>query len=163
VVADEGDATLAEIEAVYRVGLPSFVRLAAAIVGDRERAVDVVQDAFAKCVAARSRFRGDARVETWLWRAVTNAAYSARARSAPRLDPSVGASANGYEPATVSDLPSLLRLLPERQRLAVFLRYYADLDYRGIAEVLEVGVGTVSATLSAAHARLRRAIEEVPQ
>jgi RNA polymerase sigma factor (sigma-70 family) len=45
--------------------------------------------------------------------------------------------------------------LPERQRIAVFLRYYADLDYSAIAEALEVEVGTVSATLSQAHRSLR--------
>jgi hypothetical protein len=43
---------------------------------------------------------------------------------------------------------------PERQRLAVFLRYFADLDYRSIAGGLEVVVGTVSATLATAHAAL---------
>jgi RNA polymerase sigma factor (sigma-70 family) len=50
--------------------------------------------------------------------------------------------------------------LPERQRLAVFLRYFADLDYRSIAIALDVEVGTVSATLAAAHAALRRSYEE---
>ena len=53
--------------------------------------------------------------------------------------------------------------LPERQRLAVYLRYYADLDYRAIAAVLEVELGTVSATLSAAHRSLRKNLEEVLQ
>jgi RNA polymerase sigma factor (sigma-70 family) len=53
--------------------------------------------------------------------------------------------------------------LPERQRLAVYLRYYADLDYRAIAAVLAVKVGTVSATLSAAHNRLREQLQEVSQ
>jgi RNA polymerase sigma factor (sigma-70 family) len=53
--------------------------------------------------------------------------------------------------------------LPERQRLAVYLRYYADLDHRAIAAVLEVEVGTVSATLSAAHRALRKEIQEVHQ
>jgi DNA-directed RNA polymerase specialized sigma24 family protein len=37
----------------------------------------------------------------------------------------------------------------------------ADLDYRAIADVLEVEVGTVSATLSAAHRTLRKEIQEV--
>ena len=50
--------------------------------------------------------------------------------------------------------------LPERQRLAVFLRYFADLDYRSIATALDIEVGTVSATLAAAHAALRRAYTE---
>jgi RNA polymerase sigma factor (sigma-70 family) len=51
--------------------------------------------------------------------------------------------------------------LPDRQREAVFLRYYADLDYRTVAAVLGVEVGTVSATLSAAHRTLRKRLEEV--
>jgi DNA-directed RNA polymerase specialized sigma24 family protein len=50
--------------------------------------------------------------------------------------------------------------LPERQRLMVFLRYFADLDYRSIATALEVEIGTVSATLAAAHAALRHSYEE---
>jgi RNA polymerase sigma factor (sigma-70 family) len=50
--------------------------------------------------------------------------------------------------------------LAERQRFAVFLRYFADLDYRSIATALEVEVGTVSATLATAHAALRRTSEE---
>jgi RNA polymerase sigma factor (sigma-70 family) len=50
--------------------------------------------------------------------------------------------------------------LPERQRLVVFLRYFADLDYRSIATALDVEVGTVSATLATAHAALRRSYEE---
>ncbi len=48
--------------------------------------------------------------------------------------------------------------LPERQRLALFLRYYADFDYRQIAAILEVEIGTVSATLHKAHAALRAAL-----
>jgi RNA polymerase sigma factor (sigma-70 family) len=54
-----------------------------------------------------------------------------------------------------------VRALPERQRLVVFLRYWADLDYRSIAAALEIEVGTVSATLNAAHATLRRSLQEV--
>ena len=50
--------------------------------------------------------------------------------------------------------------LPERQRLAVFLRYFADLDYQSIAVALEVEVGTVSAMLATAHAALRRSYQE---
>jgi hypothetical protein len=38
--------------------------------------------------------------------------------------------------------------LPDRQREVLFLRYYADLDYRTVADVLGIAVGTVSATLS---------------
>ena len=69
------------------------------------------------------------------------------------------ASANGYHHS--SEVAVWVRTLPERQRLAVFLRYWADLEYRAIAEVLEVEVGTVSATLSSAHQSLRVSLQEV--
>ena len=49
--------------------------------------------------------------------------------------------------------------LPERQRLVLFLRYYADLSYREIGEVLNLRTGTVSATLAAAHRTLRGRLE----
>jgi RNA polymerase sigma factor (sigma-70 family) len=58
-------------------------------------------------------------------------------------------------------LRAALAALPERQRLAAFLRYYADLDYESIATVLGIRLGTVGATLNAAHAALRRSLEEV--
>jgi RNA polymerase sigma-70 factor (ECF subfamily) len=51
--------------------------------------------------------------------------------------------------------------LPERQRLALFLRHYADLNYDQIAAVLGVRRGTVAATLHAAHASLRMSVQEV--
>ena len=50
--------------------------------------------------------------------------------------------------------------LPERQRLAVFLRYYADLDYAAIASALGIETGTVAATLNAAHRKLQRTLKE---
>jgi RNA polymerase sigma factor (sigma-70 family) len=43
----------------------------------------------------------------------------------------------------------------ERQRVVLFLRYYADLDYRGIADALGISIGTVGAALNKAHAALR--------
>jgi RNA polymerase sigma factor (sigma-70 family) len=69
-------------------------------------------------------------------------------------------STNGKQ-ADELGLRAWIASLPERQRDALFLRYYADLDYRAIAEVLEIEVGTVSATLSAAHNKLRVALREV--
>jgi RNA polymerase sigma factor (sigma-70 family) len=51
--------------------------------------------------------------------------------------------------------------LPERQRLALFLRYYADLDYAAIAAALGISPGTVGALLHTARTSLRRTLEEV--
>lgn len=149
------DAVLDQIEAVYRTRYPTFVRVATAIVGDADQARDAVHDGFVRAVRHRGRFRGES-LEGWIWRIVVNAARRRRAQDRrasvePPVPHPVGSSENG-------DLRALVAALPERQRLALFLRYYADLDYRSIAEALGVKPGTVAAHLHAAHETLRSQI-----
>jgi RNA polymerase sigma-70 factor, ECF subfamily len=153
------DRRLDEIERIYRRRFPYFVQVARAIVGDHERSVEAVQDGFANAIRHRSSFRGEGPLEAWVWRAVVNAARKARRRplveSAHEID-------EGYDlPPALLEASPLVARLPERQRLVVFLRYYAGLDYRAIAQVLEVEVGTVSASLAAAHRTIRKALQEV--
>jgi RNA polymerase sigma factor (sigma-70 family) len=153
---------IAELEALYRARYRQFVRVATAIAGE-ERAHDVVQEAFARAIRSSSSFRGEGTVEAWLWRVLINAARaerSSRADTSSLDDDEFLVVANGY-PTDEMDIRAWVVSLPERQRLAVFLRYYADLDYRTLASVLGVEVGTVSATLSAAHTSLRRSLKEV--
>jgi RNA polymerase sigma-70 factor, ECF subfamily len=152
-------ASLSEIEAVYRERFPEFRRVAAAIVGDRDAALDVVQDAFGKAIRRRRTFRREGPLEAWIWRLVVNTA-SDHTRATRPLPLAPFERTNGAGPESGA-LAVAVALLPERQRLAVFLRYYADLDYRTIAEVLGVATGTVAASLNAAHAALRRALPEV--
>jgi RNA polymerase sigma-70 factor, ECF subfamily len=157
---------LTEIESLYRERYPDFVAVAASIVGEREAAREAVQDAFAGVVRGRREFRGDAPLEAWVWRAVVNAARKQRRRhrQESELRPAdVGANGDGPEHEPRSELATLVAALPERQRLVLFLRYYADLDYRRIAQILGVEIGTVSAALHAARSRLRQALEEVPR
>ena len=154
-------ADLDEIEALYRGRFDAFIRTATAICGDPDAGRDAVQEAFASAVRKRSTFRRDGTLEAWLWSIVVNEARS-RAR---RRDPVPGMRTAPSEDGRGSETDALraaLAALPERQRLAAFLRYYADLDYAGIAAVLGISPGTVGATLNAAHAALRQRLEEVP-
>ena len=59
------------------------------------------------------------------------------------------------------EVRAAIAALPERQRLVLFLRHYADLDYQNIGEVVGIERGTVAATLHAAHRKVRDAITEV--
>ena len=155
-------ASLSEIEALYRERFPEFRRVAAAIVGDRDAALDVVQDAFGLAIKRRASFRGEGPLAAWVWRTVVNTALDHR-RALPAVPAAVEGAippANG-RPEEPAALATAVALLPERQRLALFLRYYADLDYRTIAETLGIQVGTVAATLHAARAALRNALSEV--
>jgi RNA polymerase sigma-70 factor (ECF subfamily) len=156
-------ASLAEIEALYRRRLPELRRVAAAIVGDRERALDAVQEAFAAAVRRRASFRGDGPLEAWVWRIVVNHARS-ELRARPLRAPAAGEGAtNGDVPDADARLAAALARLTDRQRLVLFLRHYADLDYATIAETLDISAGTVAATLNAAHTALRRRLQEVPR
>ena len=149
---------LADIEALYRERFPDFVAVAASIVGEREAAREAVQDAFAGIVRSRGDFRGEAPLEAWVWRAVVNAARKQRRKHArdARLRPStVTSNGAGPDSESRSELATLVAALPERQRLVLFLRYYADLDYRSIALVMGIREGTVGATLYAAHQAIR--------
>ena len=152
-------ASPARLEALYRERFEHFARVASAICGDVDRGRDAVQTAFTTAVRERRSFRGSGPVEAWVWRIVVNEAR--RIAREPRTEPLETlhpVAANGHrEPL---ELGALIAALPERQREALFLRYYADLDYRAIADVLGIEVGTVSATLSAAHQTLRERLEE---
>lgn len=100
-------------------------------------------------------------MEAWLWKAVVNSARNVRARS-PLVagDPQIDAAANDVADEQREAVRAAVAALPERQRLALFLRYYADLDYAAIAAALGVRRGTVSATLNHAHEALRAALGE---
>ena len=158
------DTRLARIERLYERDFVAFVRVARGIVGDRERALEAVNDGFVDAIKARAALRNEAALEAWVWRIVINEAVALRRQSPGELEwdaeSATAASTNGV-PEQDAVVRAWVAALPERQRLAIFLRYFADLDYRSIATALEVEVGTVSATLGAAHAALRRSFQEV--
>jgi len=159
-VIGRGGASLDELEALYRTRFETFVRVAASVTGDAERARDAVQDAFATAVSRRRSFRGDGPLEAWVWRIVLNGARSDVRRGVPPGGSDEHITGNGH-PESDAELRTALARLPERQRTAVFLRYYADLDYAAIGEALGVAEGTVAATLNAARTALRTRLQEV--
>jgi|SRR5690349_20951757 RNA polymerase sigma-70 factor, ECF subfamily len=146
-----------EIESLYRADFRRFERVARAVAGDRESALDAVQEGFADALRHAGQWSGHGSLEGWVWRCVVNRARKTRRRR-PVIEPSGERRSDNGQPDT--DLSVRLAALPERQRLVVFLRYFADLEYREIASALEIETGTVSATLHAAHAQLRAGYEE---
>ena len=151
---------MAQLEALYRERYERFARVAGGIVADREIGRDAVQHAFAVAIRERRSYRGEGSLESWLWRIVLNEARRlASGRRTLPLTAGYEQSSNGHSPDEYG-LRSWIATLPERQRAVLFLRYEADMQYSRIAEVLGIDVGTVSATLSAAHTKLRKAMTE---
>ena len=160
VVVVEGlhDELLDKIEAVYRDSYGAYYRVAVGMLRDRENAHDAVQEAFARAVRGRISFRGEGSLRGWIWRSLTRVCADELGAPEPRVHavPRVVEALEAGESVRVA-----VAALPERQRWAVFLRYYADLSYDEIAGVLEVERGTVAATLHAAHKSLLPVLEEV--
>jgi RNA polymerase sigma factor (sigma-70 family) len=155
--------SLEAVEALYRERAADFFRFALAKTGDPERARDAVQDGFAHAIKRRATFRGTGPLEAWVARCVINAAHDLnRAVSRTPAEPEdVAADSVIESDAGAAVVREAVQRLPARQRDALYLRYYLDLDYRAIADVLDVEVGTVSATLHAARNSLRDALQEV--
>jgi RNA polymerase sigma factor (sigma-70 family) len=151
------DVRSVAIEELYRARYANFSVGITAFLADRDAAHDVVQEGFAQALASRQAFRGGS-LEAWVWRIVVRKAHDARSkRTAATLDVELDDAflASERDP----ELAAAIRRLPDRRRLIVFLRYFADLPYSSIAELVGVDGGTVGATLSQAHAELRRELE----
>lgn len=150
---------LVEIEALYRQRQHHFFRVALALLnGDRERANDAVQETFARAIRARDGFRAEGPPEAWLWRTLTNVCLREGRQRLVAVERIEDAAAE--VPSNDQGIREAVAQLPERQRLILFLRHYADLDYDAIAGITGVARGTVAATLNAAHSALRKALTE---
>lgn len=152
-----------ELERVYRTRFAQMLAVARGLTGDAEAAREAVQDAFAAMLAGAGPRDVSAR-EAYIWRSVVNAAHDARRRRR-RADRLRMRGADAAERRTL-DTPDehgvrrAIATLPRKQRTALLLRHYADLDYAGIARVMGVSPGTVGSTLNAAHAAMRHALRE---
>jgi DNA-directed RNA polymerase specialized sigma24 family protein len=153
-------ATVEELETLYRGGFQAFLRVATAVAGEQEAGRDAVQSAFVSAVRNRRSFRREGSLEGWLWTIVIREARRSAPLAHQTLDEAAAlATTNGAGGSDPYGVRPFIASLPPRQREAVFLRYFADLDYRTIARVLDVEPGTVSATLSSAHQTLRERLE----
>jgi RNA polymerase sigma-70 factor (ECF subfamily) len=157
------DADLvAAIEHAYRDGYRRFLSLALGMLGDVESARDAVQEAFAHALRSRGDLQYAGNLYAWLWRIVVNVCRVEKRHPLTALDERYELEANGH-PGDWSEVRAVIAALPERQRLVLFLRHYADLDYETIGQVTGIERGTVAATLHAAHRKVRDAMTEVPR
>lgn len=140
---------------------PRLVAAVALVCGSRPAAEDAVQEALLRAWERSERGEEFESMNAWVTTVALNHARSGlrriiverRARS--RLQTPVIAS-----PPTGDriDIERALATLPRRQREAVVLRYYVQLDTREVAAALRVNEGTVKSTLFRARAALAEAL-----
>ena len=141
-----------DLEDLYRRRHGAFQVMLASVTGSVESARDVVQEAFAQALRDQDGFRGEGSLEGWVWRIAFRVAIRSKGSREVALDeiPEVAFVDGSSDPT----LAAAVRGLPQQRRMAIFLRYFADLSYAEIGEVLGVTEGTVAATLSQAHQQL---------
>jgi RNA polymerase sigma-70 factor, ECF subfamily len=145
-----------ELEDLYRRRHGAFQVMLASVTGSVESARDVVQEAFAQALRDQDGFRGEGSLEGWVWRIAFRVAIGSKGSRELAVEdvPEVAFVEAGSDPT----LAAAVRQLSAQRRLAVFLRYFADLSYAEIGEVLGIAEGTVAATLSQAHQQLGNAL-----
>lgn len=140
------------VEGVYRADGDRLWRAVYAYAGDADIASDAVAEAFAQVLRRGPEVRD---VAAWTWRAAFRIAAGALAARKSQTDevPEPSGQPDRYGDA---DLLVALRRLPDGQRAAVVLFYYADLPVRDIAAHLGSNSLAVRANLSRGRARLRQ-------
>jgi RNA polymerase sigma-70 factor (ECF subfamily) len=145
------------------------------VVGSREEAEDVVQEAFVQAFVKLASFQHHSAFYTWLYRIAFNTAVSRGRKRRPERSVDAARDAHGEEPMDntedVTDrllreerahqVQAALQEVSEEHRAILVLREMEGLCYEEIADVLELPVGTVRSRLHRARSQMREQLKEV--
>jgi len=152
---------------IYHGEYKSLVRLAVLLVHDVPTAEEVVQDAFEAMHTAWRRLRDSEKALSYLRQAVVNKSRSVLRhrtvvdRNAPKPAPDEPSAEHGALALIErSAVVAALRTLPDRQREAIVLRYYADLSEADIAATMGISRGAVKSHTARAMAALKSILEQ---
>jgi RNA polymerase sigma-70 factor (ECF subfamily) len=144
-------------------------------------AEELAQEAFLRVYRSRESYRAEAKFSTWLYRIATNLAVNhardtKHERSAQTLNLDEPDAETGTKPEVADDdlnveqsmlreermaaIRSQVAALPERQRMAVLMHKYQEMDYRQIGEVLKLSESATKSLLFRAYQTLRERLEE---
>ena len=143
------------------------------LVLDHDNANDVIQNCFIKVYRHIGKFEGKSALYTWLYRIATNEALTFAKRksrhSATSLDDqdhpvAIQLQADPFFDGdeTQLHLQKALGRLPEKQRIVFNLRYFEEMPYQDIANILDTSVGALKASYHHAVKKIEsyfRAIE----
>lgn len=140
-------------------------RLVAALIwvaGDPEVARDAADEAFARSLLHWRRVGAMASPGGWTYKVALNVVRQRMRRAARERGLIDQQPRHMSMPAPAGEVWAVVRGLPERQRVAIVLRYLLDLPEREVAGVMGVSPGTVASTLAAARVRLATWLKDEP-
>lgn len=135
------------------------------LVGDREEAMDITQEAYLRLHARWGRHERDVLATAWLYKVIRNLAIDHLRRRARRPEaevdhatlrsPLAGPEATAEQREVAARLWEAIGDLPTEQREILLLRDWHGLDYAQIADLLGLSMGTVSSRLHHAREKVR--------
>ncbi len=142
--------------------LPRLRRYARALVGDAERADDLVQDCIERALSRWHLWREPHDLRAWMFTIMHNIHANAvrrvvRGPGFVDLDHAVAAATppDQIDRITINEVTKRLYELPDAQREVVLLVALEGMTYDEVARILSIPVGTVMSRLSRARERLR--------
>ena len=147
----------------------SLLYHAICIVKDRDEAYDLVQEVFIRAIREERLFTTDFRIKAWLYRVTSNLCFNLVRNKKRR-----SAILDAAKMSDRSDADQLLDIFSDERRIEVLkaistlseehqnilmMRYYNDLSYKELSEVLDVKLGTVMSRLSRARSKLLEVLD----
>lgn len=146
--------------------------LALRMVGDRDDAFDMTQEAFIKAYGSLSSFRGDSKFSVWIYRIATNVCLDfLRSKSRKQQvsltvsdddedaqldipDPSSAPEQQLMQKISMQSVEEGLKTLPDKQRQILVMRELCGMSYAEIGKALSLEEGTVKSRIFRARKRL---------
>ena len=178
-VARAGAGDQEAFEQLVRDNQNRVYSLAVRLVGDREEAADLAQEAFLKAWQGLAAFQGESSFATWIYRLTTNVCidYLRRKKRRQEVEPAVSLDdedSGWAEPADAGQDPQRkleeaergralargLERLPEHQRQVLVMRELSGLSYQEIGAATGLDLGTVKSRIARARLALRKILLE---
>ena len=132
---------------------------------------DLLQDIFVKVWTALPSFRGDAQFFTWLYRIATNVALNFLNKQKVRSALSFESLSDSLERKVDEDpwfngneveleLSKAIQKLPQKQKAVFCMRYYQELSYEEISEIMGTSVGALKASYHFAYEKIKKELKE---
>ena len=163
------DGEEAALKLLFSIWNPRFLAHAARLSGERDAAVDIVQEAWLSMIPSLARLNDPGRFRAWAYRIVTNkSADWVRQRVRERKMMTDLSAEMELDAAAAPDLEALseaqrlrqlVAALPFGQRALLVLYYVEGFTVAEIAEALSIKTGTVKSRLHFARQSLRHQIE----
>jgi len=147
--------------------IPRLRRYARALVSDRARADDLVQDTLERAWNKFHLWRPGSDLRAWLFTVMHNVHVNQvrASRDHAVLDdegPEMAVAAVQGASLEIRDLERALAVLPPEQREVLLLIALEDMSYAEVAAMLDIPIGTVMSRLSRAREKLRALMHGTP-